>query len=128
MNIALKYFLWHYFKKTRHILEVIGNFLAFGVYFFSAKELIFSLFAPWKKQTESFGKGFDLWQYFQVIAGNLISIAIAFFVRIVFLVLFIIFETIILIIGLTTLLVWICLPALVIAGIIYGIKMGINHV
>jgi hypothetical protein len=128
MNIALKYTSWHYLKKSRHILEVIGNFLAFGAYLFSAKELILSLFAPWKKQTESFGRGFDPWQYFQVIAGNLISIAIAFIVRIVFLALFVVFEIIVLAVGLSAFIIWIFLPVLVIIGVIYGIKIGINHV
>ena len=128
MNIALKYLSWHYSKKTKQIIITIKNFLAFGAYFFSAKELFFSLFAPWKKQVEEPARGFDLGNYLQVASGNLIARVIGFLARTVFLIFFLIFESIIISVGVIAFLIWLLLPLLVIFGIIYGIKLILNYV
>lgn len=123
-----KYLLWHYLKKTKQILGIIKNFLAFGAYFFSAKEMLFSLFSPWKRQTEDFGRGFDPAVYFRVLGENLIAIVIGFIVRVFFLVIFSVFELIVIIVGAAVFLIWIFLPILTITGIICGIRLILNYV
>lgn len=124
----LKYLSWQLVKKPKKILMATKNFLAFGAYFFSAKELLFSLFAPWKRQIEDYGKGFDFEVYFRVFSGNIISRAIGFVVRIIFLFAFLIFEILVLILGITCLIVWLFLPLILIAGFAYGIKLIFAYV
>jgi hypothetical protein len=124
----LKYLSWHCLKKPKQILMVIKNFLAFGAYFFSAKELLFSLFAPWKRQIEDYGKGFDFEVYFRVFSGNLISRVIGCIVRIIFLIAFLIFEIIVFILGIISLIIWFFLPLILIAGFAYGIKLIFAYV
>lgn len=128
MNLGLKYLSWHYIQKTKQIITIMGNFLASGVYYFSAKDLIFSLFAPWKKETMQFERGFDLENFINVVIGNLIAIAIGFLMRVFLLIMFVIFEILVLVIGLSALLIWIALPFLIIIGIIYGFKLIFNYV
>ncbi|MFA5087064.1 MAG: hypothetical protein WC470_02065 [Candidatus Paceibacterota bacterium] len=127
-STPVKYLLWHYLKKTKQILSTIKNFLAFGAYFFSAKEMLFSLFSPWKRQTENFGRGFDPAVYFRVLGENLIAIIIGFVVRAFFLVIFLVFEMAVIIIGGAVFLIWIFLPILTIAGIVCGIRLIFNYV
>lgn len=128
MNFGLKYLSWHYLQRTRQILAVMGSFLASGAYYFSAKDMLFSLFAPWKRETESFDRGFDLGNFLTIVIGNLISIAIGFLMRIFFLAIFLFFEIIVLIVGLSILIVWLAWPFLLISGVIYSIMLICNYV
>jgi len=48
MNLTLQYLQWQFVERPKEILKAIKNFLSFGAYFFSIKQTIASLFAPWK--------------------------------------------------------------------------------
>jgi len=75
-----------------------------------------------------FERGFDLENFINVVMGNLIAIAIGFLMRVFLLIMFAIFEILVLVIGLSALLIWIALPLLIIIGIIYGFKLIFNYV
>lgn len=127
-SLVLKYIDWHYFQKTGRILNIIKNFIAFALYFFSAKELVLSLFSPWKNLVEKPERGFDLGNYLNIIAGNLVSIIIGFIIRAVFLIIFFGFVSTVLIVGILAFLLWILLPIIVVMGIFLGIKLIFNYV
>jgi hypothetical protein len=120
---SLKYFYWQFIEKPKQILSITGNFLSFGTHFFSITNLLSSLFDPWKKITEDYGQGFDPGVYFNAFVGNLISRVIGFLVRLLFVAGFLVFEAVILILGIIALAVWFFLPLIVIAGIVCGLSL-----
>jgi hypothetical protein len=122
ISTSLKYLNWQFIKKPKEILVGLKNFLAFGVYFFSANVLLSSLFSPWKKEVSDYGRGFDFKVYFEAFFGNVISRVIGFIMRLILLAFFLIFELITLIIGIIVFAVWLLLPFAIAAGIIYGLS------
>ncbi len=47
IRLVISYFIWHYTRAFRDMVEVFGNFLWFVYHFFSIPVLIQSLFSPW---------------------------------------------------------------------------------
>lgn len=123
MNISAKYLYWQFIAEPKQILSIIGNFLRFGNHFFSIKDLLLSLFDPWKKITEDYGKQFDFTTYFNAFVGNLISRVIGFLVRLLFIAGFFVFEAIIMICGILAIVIWFLFPLLVIAGMVVGFRL-----
>jgi len=108
----MTYFDWHYLYAPKKILIIWKNFLAFVFHFFSIKELLNHLFAPWKRTVLEKGPGFDFQEWFSVVTFNLVSRLIGAFVRstIIFcgLLVFLFF----LLIGPVFLLFWLIIPGL----------------
>jgi hypothetical protein len=123
MNISAKYLYWQFINEPKQILAITGNFLRFGNHFFSIKDLIVSLFDPWKKITEDYGKQFDFATYFNAFTGNLISRVIGFLVRLLFIAGFFVFEAVILVCAILVLVIWLLLPLIIIAGMIAGFRL-----
>lgn len=46
--MLVNYFVWHYGRALREVFVISENFLVFAAHLFSIKELLRSLFAPWK--------------------------------------------------------------------------------
>lgn len=46
------YLTWHYGAALRSAFTIAGNFIAFALHLFSIRELMGSLFAPWRRITE----------------------------------------------------------------------------
>ncbi|GMX58709.1 MAG: hypothetical protein MCSN_3630 [Candidatus Microsyncoccus archaeolyticus] len=114
MDSASKYFKWHYIDKPKQIIQNIKNLFNFGLYFFSLKQIIVSFFTPWKGITWQTGRGFDLQVYLETLIGNIISIVIGMVMRTFLIIFCLIFETIILILGLAYLLIWFLMPLIII--------------
>ncbi len=115
------YLVWHYSIALQRILVIWKNMLWFTVHYFSIPLLLRSLFAPWKRMTESKGKGWDM----EAIAG---AIVINFFSRF----LGALIRGILIGIGLATLAVeigsiilvyafWLTAPALVLILFVWGL-------
>lgn len=115
------YLVWHYSIALSLIVKIWRNMLWFTVHYFSIPLLLRSLFAPWKRMTESKGKGFDL----EAIAG---AVVINVFSRLVGA----IARSVLIGVGLATLLVevvsivfvyllWLIAPFLIVILIIAGI-------
>lgn len=122
MNLTLQYLQWQFVERPKEILKAIKNFLSFGAYFFSIKQTIASLFAPWKNITWSAGRGFDIQAILESAFSNLISRIIGFILRIFLIVFFIIYEVLVIIFGIIFLALWILLPLIIIIIFISGIK------
>jgi hypothetical protein len=113
-GFSSKYFKWHYIDKPKQIIQNIKNLFNFGLYFFSLKQIIVSFFTPWKGITWQTGRGFDLQVYLETLIGNIISIVIGMVMRTFLIIFCLIFETIILILGLAYLLIWFLMPLIII--------------
>jgi hypothetical protein len=110
MDLVVKYLKWNFIDRPKEIIEAIKNVLVFGLHFFSLKQILVSFFTPWKK-TDSESQGLF---NFEVIAGNIIAIAIGMVMRIFLIVFCLIFELIVLIVGIIALLIWMLLPLIII--------------
>jgi len=122
MDLASKYFKWHFIDKPKEIIQNIKNLFNFGLYFFSLKQLLVSFFAPWKGITWETGRGFDLQVYLETFFGNAISVVIGVMVRIVLIAFFLIYELIILTIGIVYLLFWLALPIIIVFLLIKSLQ------
>jgi hypothetical protein len=117
------YLVWHYTVALWLIAHIWKNILWFTVHFFSIPLLLKSLFAPWKRMTETTGGRFD----FEAIAG---VIVIGFFSRLVGALV----RSFIVILGLLSLaleiislplvyLFWLTAPVLIVGLFIWGVLL-----
>jgi len=80
-SIFFAYSKWHYGRGLSELLAIIGNFLWFVAHFFSFKLLLRTLFAPWKRMTESYGQGIDLGVYASAFIVNSLMRAVGFVIK-----------------------------------------------
>ena len=73
MSNLVSFLLWHFTEYPKEILKVWKNFLKLGFFFFSAKEILKTLFSPWRKILWEKPKVFSPYLYFETLIGNLIS-------------------------------------------------------
>src|SRR3989338_835978 len=64
---------WYVFLAPREILKGWANILWFNLEYFSIFPLLKTLFSPWRRNMWSYGKGFNIGRYVEVLLGNLIS-------------------------------------------------------
>jgi len=121
MNIFLKWIFWHFVEVPRAIILGWKNFLKFNFSYFSIGALLGSLFSPWKGDVGDYGRGFDAGKYFYTFLGNMISRILGAIIRLVIVCLGLVCFVFIFFIGLLVLLIWICLPVIVVAGFLYAI-------
>ena len=99
------------------------NFLVFNFHYFSTVNLLKSLFSPWRKDTASYGRGFDPKRFASILFGNLISRFLGAIVRTVIIAIGLVFEALTFVVGLFVFLIWFFLPLIIIAGFFYGIGL-----
>lgn len=76
------YFVWHYTRAWFDIWGVWRNFLWFVGHFFSIKELMLSLFAPFKRITEGRGDKFSFEDLAAYVIIGILSRVVGAFARI----------------------------------------------
>ncbi|MDD3292823.1 MAG: hypothetical protein PHI45_00660 [Candidatus Pacebacteria bacterium] len=114
MDLSIKYFKWQFIDKPKEIIKSIKNVLSFGLYFFSLKQIIVSFFTPWKGIVWENSRGFDLQLYFENFIGNIISIVIGMILRTFLIIICLIFEVVVLTLGILLLILWILMPIIII--------------
>lgn len=122
-NILWQWLSWHFFEVSKAILKAWKNFLLFNLNYFSVPILFKTFFSYWRRYKWSYGRGFDLRRYFEAFTFNLISRILGAIVRSILIFIGINVEIFIVISGLLVFLGWIVLPVLLIAGLIFGIKV-----
>jgi len=122
-NIVLQYLSWHFLEAPKNILAAWKNFLKFGLNYFSVPLLIRTLLSPWHKYYWSYPRGFYPGKYLEVFISNLISRVIGAISRIFLIIFGVLAEIFIVFAGIIILFGWLILPALLIAGLIFGIKI-----
>lgn len=124
-NTALKYIWWHFIEAPKSILKGWGNYLRFGLNYFSVGLLLKTLFSPWRNYRWFYPKAFDLGKYAEVAFSNLISRVLGFIPRSILIIIGIISEIFILVFGFFVLVTWLVLPVFLILGIYHGIRLSI---
>ena len=128
-NIVSEWLFWHFLKIPKDILKAFRNFLLFNFNYFSIFFLLKTLFAPWRKYKESYGRGFDFKRYFETFTFNLASRILGAIVRLVIVLIGLILEIFIFFLGIVFTLAWIFLPILLIVLFYVDIRfLAVNYV
>lgn len=107
----MEFISWHYSQGLKLYLRRWMFALGWVVHYFSLTLLPFSLFAPWKRLSETDDVvGFNLEKIFEQITFNLISRTIGAFVRLFLLFCGVVFLVPTFAIGLIGLIFWLCVP------------------
>ena len=128
-NMLSEYLFWHFVKVPKDILMAFRNFLLFNFNYFSVFFLLKTLFAPWRKYKESYGRGFDIKRYFETFVFNLASRILGAIVRLIIILIGLIFEVFIFAMGIVALLAWIFLFILLIIIFYIGFNfLTVNYI
>ncbi|OIP76124.1 MAG: hypothetical protein AUK06_00560 [Parcubacteria group bacterium CG2_30_36_18] len=122
-NIFFQYLSWQFLEVPGNILNAWRNFLKFNLNYFSISFLIKTLFSPWRRYRMSYGKGFDIGRYFAALFSNLIFRLLGAIMRIILIIIGLLVEIFIIFAGVILFFGWLILPALLIAGLIFGFKI-----
>ena len=122
-NIFFQWVFWQFLEMPGNILKAWRNFLKFNLNYFSIHLLLKTFFSPWRRYGMAYGKGFDIGRYFSVFFSNLIFRLLGATLRIFLILVGLLIEIFIIFAGAITLFGWIVLPALLIAGLIFGFKI-----
>jgi len=119
-DIITLWISWYFFDMPKSIISGWKNFLFFGLNYFSIPLLLRTFFSHWKRYSWSYGRGFDIGRYFNVLVSNLISRILGAIVRTILILVGIVFEIFIFFFGLIILIGWFFLPLLLILGALTG--------
>ena len=119
-NLILIWLQWQCIESPRVLIKIISNFLRFNLSFFSFSLLLKTLFHPWRKYQESYGRGFDPKRFFSTLSFNAISRILGAIVRILVITIGGISTLFLLLLGLVAFILWILSPVLIFAGLILG--------
>lgn len=122
-NILFQYIEWHYFDMPKEILRGWRNFLVFGLNYFSVPVLLKTLFSYWKRYHYDYGRGFDPGKWFEAFTFNMMSRSIGAVLRLFLIGVGITAEAIIILAGLAVFISWIFLPAIIVAGFLFGLML-----
>lgn len=111
---------WYFWSVPGNILKITGNFLRFGLRYFSIPLLLKTLFAPWRQYVWHYPRGFDLKEYASVFFSNIISRTIGAIARIILIIVGLLTEFVMLIGGLIIFLFWFLSGPLAVGLIILG--------
>ncbi|MBU6415043.1 hypothetical protein KGQ34_02280 [Patescibacteria group bacterium] len=122
-SLFVQFLAWHYgdgLKDTvRNGINAVIGFLNY----FSVLELSRTLFSPWHRIVESYGRGFDPGEFFFTLAGNLISRVIGAGVRAVVIVVGLLVSFTALVSGLCFIIIWFVMPLLIPVFFLWGLAM-----
>jgi hypothetical protein len=113
---------WYLIDFPKTILDAWKNFLKFGLHYFSIPFLLKTFFAHWHKYSWQYPKGLDIGKILEVWVSNQISRAVGAVARSFLILLGLIFEILILILGILAIFGWFLLPIFLFLIFIYGIR------
>jgi len=122
-SIFLQYLSWQFLEMPVNILKAWKNFLKFNLNYFSVPLLLRTFFSPWRRYQVLHGRGFDLGKYLEAAFSNLIFRLIGATLRSFLIIAGILVEIFTLFAGAVVFIGWLVLPALLIAGFIFGVKV-----
>ncbi len=118
-NIFVAWFLWHFYEMPGFLFLAWKNYLSFGLNYFSIPLLFLTLFSPWRKYKWPYPKGFDVKEFFNTLISNAFSRILGALCRIVLIITGIVFQFFIFIAGPIIILLWLAIPLIIIAGVIF---------
>lgn len=122
-NLFAQYFIWHFFDVPKELGKVWKNYLRSYFNFFSIGSLLKTLFAPWHGMQWSYGRGFSVTRYAEIIISNGFSRIIGGVIRIFLIIFGLVAEIFVFFLGAIIFFGWLLLPVILIFSLIIGIKL-----
>lgn len=116
--VFFAYAKWHYGQGIRELIAVAQNFLWFIAHFFSFKLLLKTLFAPWRRLGESYGRGFNVGAYASAFVVNSLMRLVGFVTRTCVLVVGLASYVLVLALSILIFIIWFLAPAILIGSVI----------
>lgn len=123
MRFVFEYFIWHYSRAVRDLLNIVMNFIWFFYEFFSIPLLLKTYAAPFKRLNEEYSGGFNLQAWAEAFIINTLMRFVGILMRSVLLLLGISLIILTILVGVILCFVWICAPVLLCFLLIYGCKL-----
>ena len=123
MILILEYFYWQFVEMPQKIIKVFTNFLWFGLNYFSIDYCFKTLFSPWRKIIWSYNRSFDFKNRLETFFSNGFTRIIGFIMRVFIIFFWIVFEVLMTLALITTLLLWVLFPFITIFGIIFSFNL-----
>lgn len=118
-NIFSLWLVWHYYKVPNFLLEAWNNYIFFALNYFSLPILLKSLFSPWHKYRWNYPKWYELAEFLSTLVSNVFSRLMGALVRTFLIVVGILFQIFVVVVGAVVFLLWILIPFIVLAGLIF---------
>lgn len=119
-NILTKWLLWHFSEMPKFLFGVWKNYILFALDYFSLSLLLKSLLSPWRKYRWNYPKWYQVGEFLATFISNVFSRLLGALVRLVLIVVGILFQIFVIIVGLIILLLWMLIPFIIIAGIVFA--------
>ena len=116
------FLVWWYGEAYHRLLAFAKHFMLYLTDLFSVKVCLRTMFAPWRRDQISYA-GLSIQDRFQVATLNLVSRLVGALVKILTLATFVLVFLGFLLLWLIFFLLWFCYPLLILALIIYGLKI-----
>lgn len=119
--LALPYYLsWHYTDALTDMRRIWKNFFIFIWNFFSISLLVSTLFSPWHRMQESYGRIEDVFGNFVV---NTMMRLVGAVVRLIFIIMGTFSLILCAVLGVAALIFWLVLPFILIYTFLQGINL-----
>ncbi|MBU6491050.1 hypothetical protein KGQ25_02780 [Patescibacteria group bacterium] len=112
-STLVAFLYWYVFVAPKNIITVWGNYLWANFNYFSIRELLRTLIAPWHRETDTYRKVGDIvFNYVEAAVFNSVSRIIGFIVRSVTIIFGLVVELFLVIVGPLVLVLWFLAPLL----------------
>ncbi len=108
------YFVWHYGQAIKEGINIWKIFFRFFNQFFSMSLLLRTLFSPWRRMKEYYGRGFDPKQYFEIFILNLVMRGVGFVLRMTIIAIGLAAELAVFVIGIIAFFIWLMMPIVIV--------------
>ena len=123
MRFAFYYIRWHYTYGIVDLIGVVRNFVWFFYTFFSIPFLLKTLFKPFERLGEQYGKRFDLGAWAETFVINSLMRFVGALLRSFLILNGILFIILTICIGFLFLMAWILAPLHLFFLVMYGLKL-----
>jgi len=118
-NIIPQWVLWHFFEVPKFLLGVWKNYILFALNYFSLPVLLKSFFSPWRRYKWVYPRGFNVAEFFNTFISNTFSRFLGAIMRTALIIIGIFFQIFVILFGFIIFLLWILVPFIIIAGLVF---------
>ena len=127
-NILTEWFAWHFFEMPKVLISVWKNYLWFVAEYFSIPFLLATLFSPWRMYRWSYPKSFNAGEYLSNLIFNTFSRFMGLLCRTALIIFGIVAEALVVVFGAVAILVWVLMPLVMVALVIFIIVKIVNKI
>jgi len=121
LSFAIAYVHWHYCNAFIFILEIWSGAQKATLKLFSFNDLVRSLFSPLMRIQEQHEGKFDMEEYAEIAASNIIMRLVGACIRLILLLVGFVAWVVVFVTGIIFYAIWITLPLIAVGSIIYGV-------